>query len=168
MRSLCKWITRGIVFVITARIFYAVLMTFLQYRLWGQNEISQFLLPPHQPLRYFLYYSWGRFWLNPVLSIASAGVFYGFLLVVKKYRQILFGARDARVALLATSALPWPGIVIFIPLAFCILAIMTFINSLRAPGSRTAFVPALIVAALIAFFFSGRIIEIFNLSALKI
>ncbi len=59
----CKWLLRiKYSFLAAAVIIFevalAVLKTIIQYDVWKQGELSQFLLPPHQPINYFISYCW--------------------------------------------------------------------------------------------------------------
>ena len=87
---------RKLVFVAVAfQAFYATLVTVSQYYVWSQNPLTQPLLEspvgeevPLSPmlrlfpflresnLGYFLFYSWGRFWFEVVITIVAVSVAY--------------------------------------------------------------------------------------------
>jgi len=56
------WISVGIIAVFLCGI------TFWQFFLWQNNELSQFLIPPHNGWNYFIFYTFTRFWLPYLVS----------------------------------------------------------------------------------------------------
>lgn len=154
--------------VVLFRFLYAAVFTVIQYLVWKRDEFSQFLLPPHQPLGYFLHYSWSHFWFSPVLSFGSAALFTSFLFIVRKYRPVLLREGETELTFLAAAIVGWPKIVVFIPLVFIILAVMVFYAHFCSPGSRTTIAPAIIAAGLLGFFFGGALLDFFGLAALTV
>lgn len=45
-------------------------LTALQYISWENSSLGKLLLPPHQPINYFIFYSFTEFWANPLLAAA--------------------------------------------------------------------------------------------------
>lgn len=60
---------------------FAGYLSFQQYFFWKNNELGQFLLPPHQNFEYFIFYLRTRFF-NPYLFSLAVGIVF---LVVAKY-----------------------------------------------------------------------------------
>lgn len=52
----------------------------IQFSQWQQGDISQYLLPPHQPMNYFVFYCFNKFLLPYLISCAAA---VSFLFVTK-------------------------------------------------------------------------------------
>lgn len=50
-------------------------LTALQYIAWGNSSLGRLLLPPHQPIDYFVFYSFTEFWANPILAAAIGLIF---------------------------------------------------------------------------------------------
>ena len=46
-----------------------------QYQIWAGNELSKLLLPPHQPIFYFLKYSFTHFFENYLISLTAGLLF---------------------------------------------------------------------------------------------
>ena len=61
--------------LISFYVFYASIETIAQYYVWSRDSFSKLFLPPHQDLSYFIFYSFGRFWLNAILTIGLGFVF---------------------------------------------------------------------------------------------
>ena len=71
--------------------FYAILIlifiiessyfTYSQYAVWKSHPVSQYLLPPHQNINYFLQYSFYRFWSH----FLAALIFSLVILFLAKY-----------------------------------------------------------------------------------
>lgn len=154
--------------VVLFRVLRSGAFTFSQYLTWKRDEFSQFLLPPHQPLWYFLQYSWIHFWFSVVLTLGSAALFTGFLIIVRKYRPVLFASGEIEIAFLAAVIVGCPKVVIFIPLVFVVMTLMALYNHFRFPEFRTPLMPALVIAGVLAFFFGKTLIDFFGIGALAV
>ena len=60
-----------------------------QYLIWQSDEATKFLLPPYQPVSYFLFYGLGRIISPLIISIAIAFIF----LFLASYLNRRFGER---------------------------------------------------------------------------
>ncbi|MFA6494853.1 MAG: hypothetical protein WC246_00610 [Candidatus Paceibacterota bacterium] len=130
-----------------AQILYAVYMTLAQYAAWGASPLTKALLA--QPLDaqigetsavawivrlfhlrsgYFTYYVYGRFWLAILLGIGCAIVFWGILALLKKYRSRFFDETELQVGLLAALVVGWPLIVLFVPLVFVMVVLVSLVR----------------------------------------
>src|SRR3989338_6082814 len=93
-------------YTIIFRASYAFALTAAQYRVWASEKLTQsFLTSPiagdvplplflkpfsgffESGLGYFLFYSWGRFWMNVFLVLIIACAFWGFLRLLKRYKE---------------------------------------------------------------------------------
>jgi hypothetical protein len=78
-----RWLTIFTVTGLTALLSY---LSALQYFAWATGgAIARLLLPPHQSLRYFAFYSFTEFWANYLLA-ASIG-FIGYLAIKRHAKQ---------------------------------------------------------------------------------
>jgi hypothetical protein len=122
-----RLIKAGIVFYVL----YAAFLTWGQYYVWSQNPLGRILLVSDRfgvldgSSGYFIFYSYLRFWLNPALAVLAAFLFYVFLKSLKKYRERFFEEGETEVGFLAALAAGWPGIVVFIPLAFLVVVLVS-------------------------------------------
>ena len=98
------WLTIGF------KLVYAGLATISQYYVWSNNAFTKLLLNQNivdfnaiknifgratvwifdNRLGYFLFYSWGRFWMVVVVSLIAALAFYLFLIFLKKHKERFF------------------------------------------------------------------------------
>ena len=67
-------------------IFQSIFSTILNWWLWTQQGITQWLLPPHSPISYVLKYSWQHYWFESIVTILTATiVFLGIYFLNKKF-----------------------------------------------------------------------------------
>jgi hypothetical protein len=95
----------------------SLILTFLNYWLWTQELISQWLLPPYTPISYILKYSWQHYWFESVVSIfLGLIVFKGIYLFNKKFEGNLFYKEERYLAGLGILATGWPSCLVFLSL----------------------------------------------------
>lgn len=102
-----KYIFVGGIILIFGLLFYQSLM---QYRVWSQNELSKFLLPPYQSVTYFLGYSFTHFFKNHLISLAAALLFLAAaFLLNKKFQERFFKKEELYLGALAIFLVvhPW-------------------------------------------------------------
>ena len=149
-------------------VFYASIETIAQYYVWSHDSFSKLFLPPYQDLSFFVFYSFGRFWLNAILAVGAAFVFYLFLKILSRHRDGLFKQGEKELGLIFALLAGWPGIVIFIPLVFVVtvaLAVARFaVFKLR---TTTLGLPFIISAAIILLW-GSKLVSLLGLSVLKI
>jgi hypothetical protein len=116
---------RLLVGLLVFRIAYATLLSWLQYITWKGSPLSQYLLPPHQPWNYFLFYSGTHFWLYPALSVLVMLVAFCFFMTLKKVNTGWFEEGEVTLAVLFAFILGWPLGIFLIPLTFLTAAIIT-------------------------------------------
>jgi hypothetical protein len=105
--------------------------TISQYYIWKQSpQFSQFLLPPHQSLSYFIGYTWQRFGKESAFSILFAGIAF---LIFKIGNSItagrLFYDEEPYLASIAIISVGWPNSILVIGGAL-ICAVLTQITFL--------------------------------------
>ena len=79
------------IFIVFAAVFY---QSFEQYRVWSQNELSKFLLPPYQSIAYFLGYSFTHFFKNYLISLVIALLFLSAAVFLNKKSQERFFEKE--------------------------------------------------------------------------
>lgn len=124
---------------------YAIISTIGQYYIWKASEFtSSFLQSPvgdqiisplmswfpfvfKSPFGYFLFYSWGHFWVIALLSIAVAWIFKLYLRTFEKRNERFFYPGEVDLGFLCALVLGWPRVVLFIPVFFlCVLFVSLF------------------------------------------
>lgn len=154
--------------LISFYVFYASIKTFAQYYVWSRSSFGKLLLPPYQDLSYFLFYSFGRFWLNALLAIASAFLFYLFFKRLDRYRNGLFkeGEKELGFSLVLISG--WPGFAVFVPLVFVITVALSVVRAAIFKLKTTTLGPALLLSAAIILIWGSELIAFFHLNVLKV
>lgn len=166
MKSKLKYIIGGL---IGLRSVYALTLTAWQYFVWKSDPvIGQLLLPPHQPIAYFLRYSWTHFLFNAVLSVGMAYVFYFILRAIKKHRAEIFEEGEPELGLACALMLGWPNIVLFVPLAFLLLLIFSSFRRVFLKEEFTTITLPMLVSLPIILLWGNKALEIFKLTALQI
>lgn len=168
------------------KFFYAIVLTIGQYLFWSKDEFSRLFLT--QPLKYgseisaigglplfsdsklgyFLFYSWGHFWLNAIWIALIALVFWGFLKILEKKKARFFYPGETELALILTLAVGWPNFIVFIPLALVMVVLVSSFRMIFMKEPYTTVGWPFILAAIVAFVFGQAILGEINLEILKI
>lgn len=131
------------ILVLVSFILWSISLTFLQYQLWRQNPISQYLLPPYQKISYFLNYVYFHFWRDffyRLLGSFFAFFFLNFLNFVFK-RDIFYEEEKILIPLLALFYF-FPYNLLLIYLGFFMLLLIIMVNFFRKeihPQERFSF-----------------------------
>ncbi len=169
------------------RIAYAGLLTVTQYYVWANmgtvgevfldSPVTKAIPDPlvgtlssvfNHPLGYFLFYSYGRFWLNAILSLLIAWVFYKVLIALRKYNGRFFDDGETELGYLMALVVGWPVFVVFVPLVFVCVVLVSIARLLVIKEAYTTLGWPFICAAAICILWGARLIAILNLSALNI
>ena len=176
------------VFAIFSRIVYAVILSVAQYYTWSQSEFTAILINSplsseiplsgflrnnlsfilDSKLGYFLFYSWGHFWMNALLIIAVAFAFYGFLKVLKKHNNRFFYEGETELGLLLALIVGWPSFVVFVPLVFLSVILVSIFRGLYLKEAYTTLGAPMLLAALITMIFGSNLISALGLTVLRI
>jgi len=150
---------------IAFKIAFVLAQTIAQYSVWSGNEFTRiFLTSPNTGILnfkggYFIFYIWNRFWLSAVLGILIAWIFYKFLVFLRKYRERFLGEGEAELGLLTALLSGWPGFVVFVPLVFVSVALISVMRNAFMKEKYTTLGPSFLLAAaaILAFgpYFSG-------------
>lgn len=151
------------IFIISIFIIFGLLFeqSFQQYQVWSQNEISKFLLPPYQTLNYFVFYVFTRFFVQYLISLATAII---FLIVAKtlnkKYEERFFKPEEFYLAAAGIFLVGYPGMLFYLVLLLILAAIGSIILSFIKPGERFSlnylWLPLSLFVILIVYFWLGH------------
>ena len=177
-------LVRGAVWV---RIGYAGLLSVLQYYAWANfgKMGESFLNAPlgssipvpfiqqfpglfNHPLGYFLFYSYGRFWLNALISLLVAWAFYKFLFVLKRYNGRFFEEGETELGYLMALIVGWPAFTVFVPLIFVFVVLVSLFRLIVFKETLTTLGWAFICATLVASLYGNAFLSLLGWSALKI
>lgn len=148
------------------RIAYAVFLSCLQYITWKGSPLSQYLLPPHQPWSYFLFYSGMHFGLYPLLSLLTMFVAFCFFMTLKKVNGSWFEEGEVSLAVLFAFILGWPLGIFLIPLTFLIAAIIA-LGYFYDKHARAIPIGAVLLGSTVTLFFLGVLfVHLFHLEVL--
>ncbi len=177
-----KWL---VVVAVVLRIGYGATLTWLQYAQWESSSFTQtFLTQPlskeaplplllewvrpslEQPLGYFIFYVFGRFWINIIIILGLAGFFAALLKLRAYYRPWNFKEGEILAITLSLLVSGWPGVIVLLPLAFIFAIIFSVISSTFYGVSRIYLTPAFLVAAPVALLYGAAILKFVGLYAL--
>lgn len=154
--------------VVGFNVIFSLTLSVIQYYIWRQDQLARFLLPPNQPVGYFLNYVFTRVWLNLIIATTVSVIFYGILRLLEKYRSSLFDKEDTLLLFLMALVAGWPNVIIFIPLAFGYAVIFSLIEKVNRKSNRINISLPCILSALTVLVLGNWLVEIFNLTVLKI
>ncbi len=176
-----------IVLTIVLHFAYAGLLSWGQYYVWSasSNEFGQTLLSaplakeapipallewvrPHleQPLGYFTFYVFTKFFLRMIILFGLTGLFVIFLKIRARYRPMNFAENDIASIALAVLLSGWPGVIVLIPLGFLCAIIFSLGARIFYGTERIYLPPAFLLAAPFALAFGGIVLTYFNLYSL--
>lgn len=69
-RLLFRLAKRAYVISVFFVLFIAAYYSYQQYRIWEISTVGKLLLPPRQPIGYFLHYAYVHFWMNSLIALA--------------------------------------------------------------------------------------------------
>jgi len=165
------------------RIFYAAFLTVGQYYIWSTDNFGKLLLssPLHNdvplsliqkfpwlfshPLGYFLFYSWGRFWLNVVVSIGVALLFLLFLIFLKKYKERFFEAGESELGFLGMLIVGWPNQLLYVILVFLSVIVLSIFRNFFLRKQFTTLGWPFIFSVFIILLFGYWFSDFFHLAA---
>jgi len=168
------------------RVIYAAILTWGQYIAWSSSELGRQLLQmpvnesvPSFLIRvlpwifntrfgYFIFYSWNRFWLNVVLSIFLAAVFWIFLRFLNKHKERFFGEGEVELGFLTALLAGWPNVFSFIILTFLFAVGTSLARRIFFEEYYTTLGPSFIFAAFVTLILGDVLLYLFNLAVLKI
>lgn len=173
--------------VVVGKILNAGLLMYLQYSVWRQSGAigEVFLNSPvsknlpfstaknfewllDNKFGYFLFYSWGRFWLSVVISLLVAYLFYLFLRTLKLKTERFFEDGETELGVLCALIVGWPGFVLFVPFVFLSVVVVSIVKLLFFKEKYTTLGAPFILATVIVLVFGSYLISLFGLWVLKV
>lgn len=148
LNKILKWGIAAFVLAYIARSGYLV---WLQYVTWKNDDFGKFLLPPNQPISYFLEYVWTHFLMDLPWIFGGALVLAGIVLVlgiISKGRMV--DGTDALLAVFGALIAGWPNMLAY----FLIVLVLALLGSLVYGIIRKQ----IILIPITPFFFAGTII----------
>lgn len=171
---------------IGVRILFALLFSVGQYYVWTTDAFTQTFLHAAvnpqvrevlvqwfpwifgSPLGYFFFYSWGRFWFNVVISVGVAALFRWFLMGLQRYRERFFEPGEVDLGFLAALAAGWPNVVIFLPIAFVSVLLLSVARGIVWHKAYTTLGAPFLLAMLVTLAWGSELIGTFGLTVLHI
>lgn len=115
---------------IVLRLTFASIKTGLQYYAWTLSDMSRYLLPPYQSIRVLLHYSWTHFWLNALISIGAALLFFIVLRALRSYNPRYFEPGEVELGFLMALIVGWPHFIVFVPVVFLLVIVISTIRGI--------------------------------------
>lgn len=171
---------------IGARIINAGLLMYIQYSVWSEGGLGNYFLtaplPKDLPIvgiksygvlftskfGYFLFYSWGRFWLSVIISVFVAYVFYVFLKMLSKKTERFFDEGEQELGFVCALVVGWPLFVVFLPLVFFSVVMVSIVRLIIFKEPYTTLGIPFILAMIILFLFGGYAMDLLRLAVLKV
>ncbi len=176
------------------KIVYAIFLMIAQYYVWSSSQFTKIfvssslkqiissiaglkenicstLLPAKVLVGnhgFFLFYSCGRFWIDVLISISAASIFYLFLVFLKKYRERFFETGEVELGFVLALIAGWPNVTLFIPLAFVFVVLVSIFRRVFLKEFYTTLGWPFILAASVVLLFGDKLINILRLGLLRI
>ncbi|MHB9019569.1 MAG: hypothetical protein ACYC3G_01675 [Minisyncoccota bacterium] len=173
--------------VVGFKVFYAIVETFSQYYVWSGNAFTKLLLDQNiidfnivkgfigklawifdNRFGYFIFYSWGRFWLGIVVSLIAALLFYLFLVFLKKHKERFFDEGETELGFLLALMVGWSNFIVFLPLVFLSVVLVSVFRRIVFKEMYTTLGAPFLLSALIVLLFGKYIVDILGLTMLKV
>lgn len=173
--------------VIGFKVFYAAIETFSQYYVWSSSAFTKLLLDQNiidfnivkssigklawifdNRFGYFIFYSWGRFWVGIIVSLIAALLFYLFLVFLKKHKERFFEEGETELGFLLALMVGWSNFIVFLPLVFLSVILVSIFRRLVFKEMYTTLGAPFLLAAFIVLLFGNYLVNILGLSALRV
>lgn len=102
------WLIVFLIFFLFS-LFFSSLESYLQYKIWEYHPLSKFLLPPYQPISYFLSYAYYHFYKEAIWRFL--GAFFVFLIIYflnKIFKEGVFYYDEYYIIPILTSFIDFP------------------------------------------------------------
>jgi len=122
--------------ILVSGILVGIYNSFLQYFAWGDNELTQYLLPPYDPT-YFYFYVLMRIWGPYIISFVLALiVIWGLPLINKRYGDRFFEEGENYLAGIVMFLMGHPGWLFYLLEIVGVYLIWHVFNLLMGRGER--------------------------------
>lgn len=165
------WYSVVMLVIVGMYLMYGGLSTYAQYFLWT-HDIGMGSVLFNAPLQltgdettmvskaisyvagtkfgYFIFYSWGRFWFFPFLTLCFSAGWFGFLRALKKYNDRYFYEGETLLGFALALLVGWPKVLLFIPLTFFMVVFVSIYRGIRYKELYTSLGTPFLLAAAIA------------------
>ena len=119
---------------------YLGYVSWMQYSVWKNNPATAMLLPPHEPLSYFIQYVGMHVWSVYIISFLGALLFYyAFGAINKSFGGKFLYPGELWVGSLALFLVGYPGIIFYIPVFLVVFVVVSIIRLVfYGKGERTS------------------------------
>jgi len=177
-----------VIAVVAFRLLYVFMAAAVQYYVWFQSDFTKNLV--NSPLSgdvpvsdfilnnfgwilgsnwgYFLFYSWGHFVVNVVVLFTVALIFYAILRALRRYNDRFFRDGEIELGLLLSLIVGWPNFVLFVPIIFIFVVLVSVFRLLRYKEPYTTLGLPMLLSSLLVMVFGEYLIEVAGLSVLII
>lgn len=168
--------------VLAFKVLASLLATLAQYHVWSSSEFTKLLLNKNvidlsvlesfsgklfwifnNKFGYFLFYSWGRFWMELVVSLLIATAFYLFLLLLRKYKDRLFEKGETEIGFLLALTVGWPNFIIFLLMSFLSAVVISIVRLSLFKKTYTTLGILFLASAFVTILFGGYFIGLLGL-----
>ncbi|TSC78592.1 MAG: Uncharacterized protein G01um101433_153 [Parcubacteria group bacterium Gr01-1014_33] len=157
--------------IIALLLFRAVVLSILLYGAWKRNVPGKFLLPPYQPLGYFLGYAFTHFFASFVLSLASALVCAAVLKSFARTRENMFRPGEISLFISCAMLIRWPLMIPYTAAIFFSSALRAVSKTIILQRDARVIMGPMMLANAVPFVFFGTWIlrlPIFQLLAMPL
>lgn len=173
--------------VLGFKVLYALVETFSQYYVWSGSPFTKLFLDQNianfnivkdsfgkmawifnNRFGYFFFYSWGRFWLEIVVTLIAAAAFYLFLVFLKKHKERFFEEGETELGFLLSLMVGWSNFIVFLPLVFISVVLVSIFRRLVFGEMYTTLGAPFLLAALVVLLAGRYLVDILGLSGLRV
>lgn len=157
----------------TTLILRAGLKMFFTYLVWSvKGTQGSYLLPPYQPISYFLGYSFTHFWATLLLTFLTVALLAGFFWYFGRLRETperrLWGKGEEYIFLAGVFLVRWPLLIPYVFFSIVLAIIWSFVcnHILRKNQEFLNLVPFFTLLVLPLLYFQALIIKYLLLTSL--
>ncbi|KKU74311.1 MAG: hypothetical protein UY00_C0068G0006 [Candidatus Wolfebacteria bacterium GW2011_GWA1_47_6] len=121
------------------------------------------MLPPHQSIGVLLQYVWTHFWLNAVIAIGAALLFYIVLRLLRSHNERYFEEGEVELGFLMALVVGWPYFVFFVPSVFLLVIFLSIIRGVFLHKPYTTLGVPFFLGAVIAYGVTSFIMDAYGL-----
>ena len=145
----------------------ALLLTYATYSLWSHTLPGKYLVPPYQPISYFLQYSFFHFFVSFFLALALGFVVGGILLFLNYLRPHLLIPGDLSLFLIGILLVRWPMALLYIGALFIgSFLLLLFQGYIIRGKEKVVFSMHILFWIPLFLFFGNQFVVFFGMSAL--
>jgi hypothetical protein len=173
-------------FTVAVRLAFAAVAAAGQYYVWSAHPFTRHMLETplnrsifapmlgwffplfDNRLGYFLFYSWGHFFLEVLLSVVAAWLLYLFLKSLQRYRGRFFAEGEVMLCFLLSLVVGWPGVVLLVPFGFLSMVAVSAFRFVVSKGKYTTIGVPFIIAAGVVFIWGEFLLDVLHLTVLRV